>query len=126
MADMRTPLNRVRGLGSAKEGADHFWRQRLTALLLIPLVLWVGFSIAAIPTDHATLVSWVQQPLVTVLLLLLILSVFYHAQLGLQVVIEDYVHNPAVEIVLYFVTRAGAYVMMALGIVHVLKLALGA
>ena len=76
MNDLRSPLSRVKGLGSAREGTSHFWHQRLTSLLLIPLVLWLGFSIAALPLDHATLVRWVQQPLVTVALLLLIMATF--------------------------------------------------
>ena len=88
MADLRTPLSKVKGLGSAKEGTTHFWHQRLTALILIPLVLWIGFSLAALPMDHVSLVSWVQQPLVTIALVLLIVTVFYHAQMGLPVVIE--------------------------------------
>ena len=83
MADLRSPLSKVKGLGSAKEGTHHFWHQRLTSLLLIPLVLWLGFSLAAMPVDHATLVEWIRQPFVTVLLVLLIVVVFYHAQLGL-------------------------------------------
>ncbi|MFZ9039523.1 MAG: succinate dehydrogenase, hydrophobic membrane anchor protein, partial [Gammaproteobacteria bacterium] len=53
MRDLRSPLSRVKGLGSAKDGTHHFWHQRLTALLLIPLVLWLGFSLAAMPVDHA-------------------------------------------------------------------------
>ena len=76
MADLRSPLSKVKGLGSAKEGTTHFWHQRLTALLLIPLVLWIGFSLAALPVDHATLIAWIQQPLNTVLLVMLVLSTF--------------------------------------------------
>ena len=82
---LRSPLGQAKGLGSAKEGTSHFWHQRLTALLMIPLVLWIGFSVAALPSAHADLVAWVQQPLVTAGLVLLVISLFYHAQLGLQV-----------------------------------------
>jgi len=91
MSEFRTPLSRVKGLGSAKEGTTHFWRQRLTALLLIPLLLWFCFCLAALPVGHATLVAWIQQPAVAVAMIFLILANFYHAQLGLQIVIEDYV-----------------------------------
>jgi succinate dehydrogenase / fumarate reductase membrane anchor subunit len=93
MSDLRSPLSKVKGLGSAKEGTTHFWRQRLTALLLIPLVLWIGFSLAALPVDHATLVGWIQQPWVSVALVLLVIVTFYHAQLGLQIIIEDYISS---------------------------------
>ena len=71
MGDLRTPLSKAKGLGSAKEGTSHFWHQRLTALLLIPLVLWLGFSLAALPVDHASLVDWIRQPLVSIALILL-------------------------------------------------------
>ena len=126
MSELRSPLSRARGLGSAKDGTHHFWRQRLTALLLIPLVLWFGFSLAAIPTEHATLVSWIQQPLVTVLLLLLIVAVFYHAQLGLQVVIEDYISSHARRTPVLLVANALCLLFAAVGVVSVLKISFGA
>ena len=91
MDDLSTPLSRVKGLGSAKEGTTHFWYQRLTAIILIPLILWFCISVASMPVDHSTLVGWIQRPAVAIGLILLILSTFYHAQLGLQIVIEDYV-----------------------------------
>ena len=74
MSELRSPLSKVKGLGSAKDGTGHFWHQRLTALLLIPLVLWLGFSLAAMPIDHATLADWIQQTWVTVALVLLLIS----------------------------------------------------
>ena len=77
MDDFRTPLSKVKGLGSAKEGTTHFWRQRVTALILIPLVLWAGYSLAVLPVDHATLIGWVQHPLVSIALVLLIVTTFF-------------------------------------------------
>jgi succinate dehydrogenase / fumarate reductase membrane anchor subunit len=126
MKDFRTPLSRVKGLGSAKDGTSHFWHQRLTALLLIPLVLWVGFSLAALPVAHGTLVGWIQEPLVTVSLILLIIVTFYHAQLGLQVVIEDYVSSHSSRTVSLLLSNLLCLLFGTVGIVSVLKISFGA
>ncbi len=126
MSDFRTPLARVKGLGSAKEGTTHFWRQRLTSLLLIPLVLWIGFSLAALPVDHATLVAWIQQPWVSVALVLLVIVVFYHAQLGLQVVIEDYVSSHARRTVILLSSNLSCLLLGIIGVISVLKISFGA
>ncbi len=126
MTDLRSPLSRVKGLGSAKEGTDHFWHQRLTSLLLIPLVLWLGFSLAAMPVDHATLVAWIRQPFVTVALVLLIIAVFYHAQLGLQVVIEDYVGSHSRRTVILLLSNFLCLLLGIVGVVSVLKISFGA
>ena len=125
MSDFRTPLSRAKGLGSAKEGTSHFWHQRLTALLLIPLVLWFGFSIAALPVAHATLVSWVQQPFVTVGLVLLIIAAFYHAQLGLQVVIEDYISSHSTRTLTLLISNLFCLLFGTVGVVSVLKISFG-
>jgi succinate dehydrogenase / fumarate reductase membrane anchor subunit len=126
VTDFRTPLAKVKGLGSAKEGTTHFWRQRLTALLLIPLVLWIGFSLAALPVDHATLVGWIQQSWVSVALVLLIIVVFYHAQLGLQVVIEDYVSSHARRTVILLLSNLACLLLGTIGVISVLKISFGA
>jgi succinate dehydrogenase / fumarate reductase membrane anchor subunit len=126
MGDLRSPLSKARGLGSAKEGTGHFWHQRLTSLLLVPLVLWLGFSLAAMPVDHATLVEWIRQPLVTVALLLLIAVVFYHAQLGLQVVIEDYVGSHGKRTLTLLLSNLVCLLFGLVGVVSVLKIAFGA
>jgi succinate dehydrogenase / fumarate reductase membrane anchor subunit len=125
MSDFRTPLAKVKGLGSAKEGTTHFWRQRLTALLLIPLVLWIGFSLAALPVDHATLVGWIQQPWVSVALVLLVMVTFYHAQLGLQVVIEDYVSAHARRTVILLLSNLSCLLLGTIGVISVLKISFG-
>lgn len=89
-----TSIGRVRGLGSAKEGAHHWWRQRLTAGSNLLLTLWFLFSVVRLPlTDHAFVVKWLGSPWVAVPMVLFVASVFYHFRLGLQVVIEDYQHN---------------------------------
>ena len=125
MAELRTPLSRVKGLGSAKSGTSHFWHQRLTALILIPLVLWVGFSLAALPLEHASLVSWIQQPLVTIGLVVLIVAIFYHAQMGLQVVIEDYIARHSQRIMVLLISNFVCLIFGVVGVVAVLKIAFG-
>ena len=126
MGDLRTPLSRVKGLGSAREGTSHFWHQRLTALLLIPLVLWIGFTIAALPADHAALVEWVRQPLVTLGLVLLVAAVFYHAKLGLQVVIEDYISSHARRTLVLLISSLLCLLAGVIGVLAVLKISFGA
>ena len=126
MKDLRTPLSRAKGLGSAKDGSEHFWHQRLTALLLIPLVLWLGFSLAALPVEHATLIAWIQQPLATFLLILLVIAAFYHAKLGLQVIIEDYVSSHARRTLLLLLSSLVCLLSGLVGVLSILKIAFGA
>lgn len=92
--DMRTPLSRVRGLGSAKEGTEHFWRQRLTALANIPLIgffIWVLIVLNG--ASHQEVVDCLSKPWVAIIMLMVLGSGFYHMKLGMQVIIEDYVHG---------------------------------
>jgi succinate dehydrogenase / fumarate reductase membrane anchor subunit len=126
MSDLRTPLSQVKGLGSAKEGTTHFWRQRLTALVLIPLTFWFGFSVAAMPVDYATLVTTIQNPAVMVGLIILIIATFYHAQLGLQVIIEDYVSSHSQRLISIILVNFLCILLGVIGVVAVLKIALGA
>ena len=124
---MVNPLAKARGLGSAKEGVHHWYAQRASALLLIVLVGWLVYAgLVLSGADYDTARAFVAQPLNAAFLILLVVTLLYHAVLGLQVVIEDYVHNRVIEVALYFVTRAGAFLGMAFGIVYILKLALGA
>jgi len=96
---MRTPIARVRGLGSAKNGTQHWWMQRLTAIALVPLNVWFVVSVIYLAgADHARVAAWLASPLTAVLMLLLIAATFHHLQLGLQVIIEDYVHGEAAKI----------------------------
>lgn len=124
--EYRSPLGRVRGLGSAKEGVEHWWAQRLTAIALVPLILWFVVSvIGLVGADRMTLVAWAGNPINAVLLILLLAATFHHAQLGLQVVIEDYVHGHARKFVALIVVKFAAVLLGAITIFSVLKLAFG-
>jgi succinate dehydrogenase membrane anchor subunit len=123
---LRSPLSRVRGLGSAKEGVSHWWAQRLTALALIPLAVWFVISLLSITgADHAAVRAWVGSPVVAGLLILLIAATFYHAYLGLQVVIEDYVHSEGWKLVALLAVKGASWLLAILGVVSVLVLLLG-
>ena len=122
----RSPLARARGLGAAHGGTHHWWAERLTSLALAPLVVWFAFSLAALTgADHAAVVGWFRSPVNAVLTLLLIAALFHHMQLGLQVVIEDYVQSRAAR---FFGIVAVKIVSALLGVAAafaVLKVALG-
>jgi len=121
---LRTDLGKVRGLGSAKEGVHHWWAQRLTALALIPLVLWFVASVAGLTgADIAPVRAWIAQPVTAVLLLLLIAATFHHMQLGLQVVIEDYVHTECVKVTGIVLVKFAAVVLAVAAGFSVLKIA---
>ncbi|MEM7223533.1 MAG: succinate dehydrogenase, hydrophobic membrane anchor protein [Pseudomonadota bacterium] len=123
---LRSPLGRVRGLGSAKSGTEHWWAQRLTALALIPLCLWFVASIAAmVGADYATMRAWVDSPLVAGLLILLILATFYHAYLGVQVVIEDYVHYEPLKIAALLCVAGLSILLGVIAVLSVLLLLFG-
>ncbi len=124
---LRSPLGRAIGLGSAKEGVEHWWAQRVTALALVPLALWFVIAIIELAgADRTLFVDWVRHPLPAVFLVLLLIATFYHGALGLQVVIEDYVENETVRFGLVIVMRLAAIVFAVYGILAVLKLSLGA
>ena len=123
---LKTPLARVRGLGSAKEGAHHWWAQRLTAIALVPLTLWFVYSVATMAgANHAAVAAWVSAPLNTVLLVVLIVATFHHLQLGVQVVLEDYVHSEAVKIGSLILVKFASIVLGVACIYAVLRVAFG-
>ena len=124
MSGLRSPFARMRGLGSAKEGSAHWWAQRVTALALAPLTLWFVFGLVArlgAPPGDVTL--WVADPTVTVLLIALLVATFHHAQLGLQVVIEDYVHREATKLALLLAVKAACWLLCAAGVLAVVRIA---
>ena len=123
--DMRTPRAKVEGLGGAKHGTDHFWVQRLTAAAMIPLAIWFVWSLASHAGDtRAELAAWLSSPLAAAPLLLLILVGFHHMQIGMQVVIEDYIHRDGTKIVLIFLNKAFAAVAGLVSVLSVLRLAI--
>jgi len=124
-APMRSPLGRAIGLGSAKEGVDHWWVQRLTAIALVPLALW--FVVAVIEhagADRADVVEWLHHPVPAVMMVLLLIAAFYHSALGLQVVIEDYVASESARLVLLVANKLLWVILAVLGIFAVLKISL--
>jgi succinate dehydrogenase / fumarate reductase membrane anchor subunit len=123
MKSLRSPLGRMRGLGSAKDGTAHWWAQRVTAVALVPLTLWfVAATIALVGRPPGDVAAWVADPFRATLLIALLVALFHHAQLGLQVVIEDYVHAEGAKLVLLFVVKGACWVLASIGIVSVLKI----
>ena len=123
---MCTPLRQIRGLGSAKSGTEHFWRQRLTAIANVPLVS--GFIVivtSLLDRNHATVVQILGSPIVAILMLLFILSVTYHMGIGMQVIIGDYARREGTRIVLLI---ANTFFVVAIGLASayaILKLSCG-
>lgn len=125
-AQIRTPLARVRGLGSAKEGTDHFWRQRVTGVANLFLVIFaVLLVLRLIGAEYAEVRDTLSSPFVTVALGMLILSGVIHMRLGMQTVIEDYVHSEGLKIVLLMLNTFFAIAVGATCILAILKLAFG-
>ncbi|MCK5040877.1 MAG: succinate dehydrogenase, hydrophobic membrane anchor protein [Sphingomonadales bacterium] len=123
---MRTDLGKVRGLGSAKGGTSHWWAQRVTAIGLVPLTVWFIVSLAALTgADHPTMVAWISNPFVTVLLSLFIISGFYHLKLGGQVIIEDYVHQDGVKLVSLLLLKFATLAVGLASFVALLKISFG-
>jgi succinate dehydrogenase / fumarate reductase membrane anchor subunit len=126
MSDLRTPLARARGLGSARDGLHHWWAQRLTAVALIPLVVWFAISLVMLSgADYEVARAWIGSPLVMVLLILTITVGLHHGQLGLQVVIEDYVHGDGWKLALIVGVRFIAVIFGLAATVAILRIGFG-
>ncbi|MEA5446164.1 succinate dehydrogenase, hydrophobic membrane anchor protein [Gammaproteobacteria bacterium AB-CW1] len=124
---LRTPLKRAKGLGAAGDGVHHWLIQRLTAVALIPLFIWFIVSLVSMTgADYATVSQWMANPLVTILLVLFIGTLFYHSELGLQVVIEDYVSSKGSRLTFLVLSRFVHFFLAAAGIIAVLRVAFGA
>ena len=124
---LQSPLSKAIGLGSAKHGFSHWWLQRVSAVALIPLSLWFVFSIISlISADHATVVAWMSSIFNASLLIIFVCALLYPAQSGLQVVIEDYIHNKLINLILMYAMKFSAVVLGAIAIISVLKVAFGA
>lgn len=126
MSELRNPLQRAHNHGSAGDGVGHWWMQRLTAIFLVVLTGWLVWALTAlVGADHAAAAAFIAHPVNAVLAILFVVIAFHHGQLGLQVVIEDYVNSRAVELALIVLIRAAALFGGLLAAIAILKLALG-
>jgi succinate dehydrogenase / fumarate reductase, membrane anchor subunit len=125
--ELRSSLGRARGLGSAKEGVGHWWMQRVTAIALVPLGIWFVFSAAALSgVDYAGFQAWVSELGNATLLVVLVIALFYHAALGIQVVIEDYVSGEGSKIITLLIAKFALFLMAVSCILAVARVALTA
>ena len=123
---LMTPLNRVLGLGAAQGAAEHWWLQRLMAVALLPLGLWFAYELLTLPGfDYATVAAWVRQPVTSILLILMVVSVGYHSALGVQVVIEDYVSGKGASAATLMASTLAHAGLTIAAIFAVLKVAFG-
>jgi len=124
--NMRTPLGRVRGLGSARSGTQHFWHQRLTAIANVPLTIgFIAILMSLLGRGHAAVVQILGSPLVAIVMLLFIGSATYHMKLGMQVIIEDYVHDEKLKVAAIIANTFFAIAVAAVTVFAILKLSFG-
>lgn len=122
---LQAPLGAVRGLGSAKEGVGHWWHQRLTAIALAPLsILFVWLVLYLLHADYDVVRATIAKPYVAVLLMCFMVSLFYHGQLGLQTIIEDYIHHRALELTLLIVVKFSALLFSVASVLALARIAL--
>ncbi len=127
MVNLVSPLGRVLGLGSAKDGAEHWWMQRLTSVALVPLGLWLAIALARLEDfSHATVTAWVAAPVNAVLLILTVLATIHHSRLGVQVVIEDYVRGKSLKVTSLMLSTLIHFAVATAALYAVLKVAFGA
>ena len=123
---LRSPLGRVLGAGPARDGVRHWWLQRLTSIALVPLTIWFVVSLLALPSlGHGTLVAWMSQSSTALLLILLVLVAVWHSQLGLRVVVEDYVHGTGTRTLALVLILFTHVLLAAAGVFAVLRVAFG-
>lgn len=125
--DLRTPLNRIEGLGSAKSGTGHFWQQRVTAVALVPLSIWfVASALAYVGAEQGAVAAFFAEPVDAILMFLFIVAAVHHMSLGLQVIIEDYIHQEGMKLTLLVLNRFACWGIGATAGFALLKLAVGA
>jgi succinate dehydrogenase membrane anchor subunit len=123
---LRSPLGRVLGTGAARSGVHHWWVQRLTSVALVPLSIWFVVSLLALPAlDHATVSAWMGESWTALLLMLFVLLATWHSQLGVRVVVEDYVHTAGLKSVILVSVTFAHVLLGAAGVFAVLRVTLG-
>ena len=123
---LRSPLGRVLGTGAAHDGVRHWWLQRLTSIALVPLTVWFVVSLLALPSlGYGTLIAWMSQSSTALLLILLVLTAAWHSQLGVRVVVEDYVHSAGARTLMLVLVGFAHVLLAAAGVFAVLKVAFG-
>ena len=123
---LRSPLGRVLGMGAAHDGVRHWWSQRLTSIALVPLTVWFVVSLLALPSlGYSTLVAWMSQSSTALLLILLVLTAAWHSQLGVRVVVEDYVHGAGMRTLSLVLISFAHVLLAAAGVFAVLRVAFG-
>lgn len=126
MSRLRTQVARARGLGSAQEGTHHWWLQRLTAIALVPLCIWfVAALVGLTGAPHAEVAAWIGAPVNVVLLVLFVALLFWHSMLGIQVVIEDYVHSGWLKLATLVALKLAHALLAIAAIYAVLRIGLG-
>jgi succinate dehydrogenase / fumarate reductase membrane anchor subunit len=123
-SSLRTPIKRARGLGSAHSGTHHFWLQRMSALALIPLTVWFMLALTTqlVGADAAGVARWLSTPLVALALTALMVALFMHARLGVQTIIEDYIHAEGKKIVLLLILNVTCFGLAAASVMAIVKL----
>jgi len=122
----QSPLARIKGLGASKTGVSHWLSQRFTAVVLVPLSIWLSISLVSlVGADHAAVVAWLKSPGVIVFLVLFVGVMMHHAQLGLQIVIEDYVHSEGVKFISLILVKFLALALTLIATFDLLKISFG-
>jgi len=125
--EIHSRLRKARGLGSAKEGTNHWWLQRVTALALTPLTIWLVWSLISLTNyNHFAVLAWIAEPLQASFLIIFFLVAFHHSQLGMQVVIEDYVSNHFARILFIIFIKFICYSLAIISVVSILTILIGA
>jgi succinate dehydrogenase / fumarate reductase membrane anchor subunit len=122
---LRTPLSRVEGLGSAKMGTRDFWQQRLTAVALVPLSIWFALcAFALVGAEYREVLAWLRMPWNALLLILFIVMLARHLAIGMQVIVEDYIHHEGAKLALIVLVKFGAWIIAATAVFMVLGIVL--
>jgi succinate dehydrogenase / fumarate reductase membrane anchor subunit len=126
MAEHRTPMSRARGLGAAHAGTEHFWQSRITSVALVPLTIFlIGLLVALAGKDYATVAATLGRPAVAIPMILFVLITAHHMKIGMQVVIEDYVHDRGLKLALLLLNMFFSYAIGAVAAFALIKLSLG-